>query len=65
MRSETAGYGITDLTLRLTPHPEWEASATVYNMFDQKYGDPGASEHLQDEILQDRRTFRLRLEYWL
>jgi iron complex outermembrane receptor protein len=38
-------------------------SASVYNLFDKKYGDPGASEHRQDIIEQDGRTFRVKLTY--
>ena len=40
-----------------------EASASVYNLFNRKYGDPGAGEHFQDTIEQDGRTFRLKLTY--
>ena len=35
----------------------------VYNLFDQDYADPGAEEHLQTEILQDGRSWRLKLDY--
>jgi iron complex outermembrane receptor protein len=35
----------------------------VYNLFDQDYADPGADEHLQAEIPQDGRTWRLKLDY--
>jgi iron complex outermembrane receptor protein len=40
-----------------------EFSATVYNLFDKKYGDPGSEEHRQDVIEQDGRVFRLKLTY--
>jgi iron complex outermembrane receptor protein len=40
-----------------------EASASVYNLLDREYGDPGASEHIQDLLRQDDRTFRLKLTY--
>jgi iron complex outermembrane receptor protein len=40
-----------------------EASASVYNLLDRKYGDPGASEHIQDILIQDGRSFRLKLTY--
>ena len=39
------------------------ASATFYNLFDRIYADPGSEEHVQDQIEQDRRTFRLKLDY--
>jgi iron complex outermembrane receptor protein len=38
-----------------------EVSASVYNLFDETYGYPGAEDHLQDVIAQDGRTFRLKL----
>jgi iron complex outermembrane receptor protein len=40
-----------------------EISGSVYNLFDKKYGDPGAGEHIQDVIRQDGRTYRLKLTY--
>ncbi len=40
-----------------------EISASVYNLFDYAYGDPGAEEHRQDIIGQDGRSFRLKLTY--
>jgi iron complex outermembrane receptor protein len=40
-----------------------ELSASVYNLFDTQYSHPGAGEHLQDTILQDGRTFRVKLTY--
>lgn len=40
-----------------------ELSAGLYNLFDTRYGQPGASEHLQDVIQQDGRTFRVKLTY--
>lgn len=38
-------------------------SASVYNLFDQEYGDPGSVEHVQDIILQDGISFRLKATY--
>ena len=40
-----------------------EASASIYNLFDYDYGDPGGEEHVQDIIEQDGRTFRVKLTY--
>jgi outer membrane receptor for ferrienterochelin and colicins len=40
-----------------------EASASVYNLFDEKYGDPGSTEHIQETIEQDGRTYRVKLLY--
>jgi outer membrane receptor for ferrienterochelin and colicins len=41
----------------------WQASASIYNLFDAKYSDPGGVEHVQDAIRQDGRTFRIKLTY--
>jgi iron complex outermembrane receptor protein len=40
-----------------------ELSASVYNLFDKRYADPGAPEHVQDLIWQDGRSYRLKLSY--
>lgn len=40
---------------------DWELSASVYNLFDQRYADPGSEEHTQDLIPQDGRTFRFTI----
>lgn len=38
-------------------------SATVYNLFDEEYSYPGSEEHDQDQIKQDGRLFRVKLNY--
>lgn len=43
--------------------PNLEASASIYNVLGQKYRVPGGSEHLQDQLEQDGRTFRFKLQY--
>jgi outer membrane receptor for ferrienterochelin and colicins len=55
---------LTNVTL-FTQHllPGREFSAQVNNLFDHRYGDPGSNEHLQDTILQDGRTYWLKLKY--
>ena len=40
-----------------------EISGTLYNLFNKKYGDPGSEEHVQDQIKQDGRTFRIKVTY--
>lgn len=40
-----------------------DVSASVYNLFDRKYGYPGGPEHLQESIPQDGRTLRVKLTY--
>lgn len=39
------------------------AGASVYNVFNAAYGDPGSEEHLQTSIPQDRRSFRASVQY--
>jgi iron complex outermembrane receptor protein len=36
-------------------------SASVYNLFDKSYADPGGGEHVQDRIPQDGRSFRVKV----
>lgn len=40
-----------------------DLSASIYNVFDKKYGDPGASQHVQDVIEQDGRSYRLKITW--
>jgi iron complex outermembrane receptor protein len=41
----------------------WRVSASLYNAFNSRYGDPGAPEHRQDILWQNGRTFRLKATY--
>jgi outer membrane receptor protein involved in Fe transport len=38
-----------------------ELSASVYNLFGERYRDPGSEEHRQDAIVQYGRSFRLKV----
>ena len=60
----TGDYFVTNVTL-FSHHifPGTEVSASLYNLFDERYGDPGSEEHVQDIIRQDGRTFMVRLKY--
>ena len=40
-----------------------ELSASLYNLFDKNYADPGAEEHEQDALRQDGRNFRVKLTF--
>jgi len=43
-----------------------EISASIYNMFDKTYSDPAGPEHVSqgmDRIIQDGRSFRLKMIY--
>ena len=64
MDTQADGFFLTNLTVssqRLLSG--WDVSVSAYNLFDQQYGDPGSSEHLQDVILRNGRNFRVRLTY--
>ncbi len=43
--------------------PNLEASVSLYNLFDRRFADPVAPDFRQDSIVQDGRTFRLKLTY--
>lgn len=58
------GFSVTNLTLFSRNLAKGlEVSGSVYNLFNEKYWDPGAVEHLQDAIQQDGRTFRIKVTY--
>jgi outer membrane receptor for ferrienterochelin and colicins len=58
------GYLIANLTLYSRDIVKGlEFSASVYNLFDQKYSDPVSGDFLQDAIEQDGRSFRIKLTY--
>ena len=40
-----------------------DLSGTLYNLFDVRYGYPGAAEHRQDIIEQNGLSFRVKLTY--
>jgi iron complex outermembrane receptor protein len=62
-----AGHAVPNLTLFSRPSVDglksWELSASLYNLFDTRYGDPGGEEHREDVIFQDGRGFRLKAMY--
>ena len=43
--------------------PGLEISASVYNLFDDRFRHPGGPEHVQDRLEQDGRTFRVKFGY--
>ena len=65
VQGESAGgYGIVNFTLfsrELIKNLEF--SASIYNLFDEKYSDPATRFHRQDTLERDGRTFRLKLTY--
>jgi iron complex outermembrane receptor protein len=41
----------------------WDVSASLYNAFNQKYGDPSGHGLAEDVLAQDGRNFRIKLGY--
>lgn len=42
-----------------------EITASIFNLFDRRFSDPGSEEHRQDRILQNGRSLRLNAVYRL
>ena len=62
--NEADDFLITNLTLFSRQFIKGlEVSASVYNVFNKKYQDPGGPEHLQDLLSQDGINFRFKLTY--
>ena len=58
------GHAVANLTLFNTRLlGPFDLSASLYNLFDTKYADPGGAEHLQDRLGQDARNFRVKLTW--
>jgi len=62
--THVGGVFVPNLTLvsQKLPHG-LELSASIYNVGNHKYGDPGSEEHRQDTIVQNGRSFRVKLTY--
>jgi iron complex outermembrane receptor protein len=61
---ESSSYAVMNLTVNSGQLAKGlEISASLYNLFDKTYSDPGGEEHLQDVIPQDGRGWRLKLNY--
>jgi outer membrane receptor for ferrienterochelin and colicins len=43
--------------------PGTSLSAGFYNLFNQRYSDPASIDHLQDSLVQDGRSFRVKLDF--
>jgi outer membrane receptor for ferrienterochelin and colicins len=62
--TEAGSYLVTNVTLFSRNVLEnLDVSASIYNLFDEQYGDPGSEEHDQDIIPQYGRSFRLKITY--
>jgi outer membrane receptor for ferrienterochelin and colicins len=62
--ANAGGYVVANFTLSSQKLlKDVDLSASIYNIFDRKYGDPGGAEHTQPVIGQDGRTFRVKATY--
>ena len=60
--STVGGFSVFNVTvLGHTLGKRLDVSASVYNIFDKKYFDPGRPEDPEDRIQQDGRNFRVKL----
>jgi len=65
LAGRTAGdHVVANLTLSARlPGDRLSLTAGFYNLFDERYADPGSEEHLQDLITQDGRSWRLAITF--
>jgi iron complex outermembrane receptor protein len=54
---------VVGVTLLERIAPSIELTATVGNLFNQRYADPASDEHVQDSIPQNGRTFRAAVRW--
>ena len=56
-----SGFAVTNFTLlSKNVSKNWEFSASVYNLFNNRYRDPAGEEHRMDNIRQDGIGFRVK-----
>lgn len=59
--ARTSDALLADLTLSYEGGEDgWDLSASIHNLFDQRYDVPGGGEHLQDQLQQPGRTLLAR-----
>jgi len=60
----TAAYVLPSVTLfSRNVLKGWEGSVSLYNVFNQKYADPGGNGLTEDALFQDGRSFRIKVGY--
>jgi outer membrane receptor for ferrienterochelin and colicins len=60
--NSVSGFSVFNVTLfGHTLGKHLDLSASVYNILDKKYFDPGRPEDVQDAIQQDGRSFRIKI----
>jgi len=55
-------YVVPNFTL-MSRRARWDLSASIYNAFNDRYGDPASIAHQEDVIQQNGRNFRLKFTY--
>lgn len=59
-----AGYVVPNVTLfSWKVLSRWELSASLYNVFNHKYADPGGHGLAANVLVQDGRSFRIKAGY--
>jgi iron complex outermembrane receptor protein len=61
--AEAGSAMVTNVTLAPRIRGSFDVSASVYNVFDHRYADPGSNELRQDLLPQDGRSLRLKLSW--
>lgn len=62
LAGNVSSYLLTNLTLYASQIlKDCDLSLSIYNLLDKQYGDPGAFEHRQNMLIQQGRTFRMKL----
>ena len=62
--TDVGAFGVLNLTIfSQNLMKNLDFSISVYNLLDQQYADPATRFHLQDQIPQDGRSFRLKVTY--
>jgi outer membrane receptor for ferrienterochelin and colicins len=62
--ARTDSFVLTNLTfISRELRPGLEISASIYNLFDENYGYPGAEDHTQDTIPQPGRSLRVKATF--
>ena len=56
-------YVLPDFTLMSRSFRRWQVAVSLYNAFNQKYADPASIGDPEDVILQNGRTFGLKITY--
>jgi iron complex outermembrane receptor protein len=56
-------YAVPNFTLFSNAFRHWEVSVSLYNAFNQRFGDPAGPNDPEDIIIQDGRNFWVRFAY--